>query len=679
VPRDLAIGNGSLLVAFDAQYRLADFYFPHVGMENQAASRFRFGIWADDRLHWIEDAGWKRSLLYLRDTLVSDVTCDNTDAGIRLRCYDAVDVDANVYMRKIVVRNLRGDSRTVKLFLHHDFGLYGNSTADTAMFDPQSSAIIHYKARRYLLINGATEMETGITEYACGRSGLGVAEGTWRDAEDGALSRNAIAQGTVDSTIAFTLPLAPTASATVFYWICAGRRYREVRDLDRAVRDETPARVLARTASYWYTWVNKPGDDLTDLPDEIADFYRRSLLVITTQCDRGGAILAANDSDISWGHHDHYSYVWMRDAAFVCDAMDRAGFPEVTKRFLRFAHDVIKDDGYFLHKYNPDGSLASLWHPWVRDGKPQLPIQEDETALVIWLLARHFERTRDLDLVRSVYKRLVIAPAEFLVSFRDPATGLPLPCYDMWEERQGIFTFTCCAVVAALQAAASLANLFNDRERRDRYSSVASEMRQAMVKHLWIEAEQRFARGFVLQGESLTLDSTIDASAFATFYFGTFAPASAMVEGTMRAIRERLWVQTDAGGVARYEGDAYHRISEDTDRVPGNPWILCTLWLAEYAIARAQSVAELQPALDLVRWAHSKASKSQLLPEQVNPYDSQPLSVAPLTWSHAQLVSVLRGYLDSLRRLRVSADEFNARNTARNHGANPVDNPDLFS
>ena len=48
----------------------------------------------------------------------------------------------------------------------------------------------------------------------------------------------------------------------------------------------------------------------------------------------------------------------------------------------------------FLHKYNPDGSPAPLWQPWVRDGKPQLPIQEDETALVIWLLARHYERAR---------------------------------------------------------------------------------------------------------------------------------------------------------------------------------------------------------------------------------------------------------------------------------------------
>ena len=36
-----------MLVAFDAQYRLADFYYPHVGMDNHAAGRFRFGVWAD--------------------------------------------------------------------------------------------------------------------------------------------------------------------------------------------------------------------------------------------------------------------------------------------------------------------------------------------------------------------------------------------------------------------------------------------------------------------------------------------------------------------------------------------------------------------------------------------------------------------------------------------------------
>src|SRR5687768_11320460 len=86
MPRDLPIGNGSMLIAFDSHYRLADFFFPHVEMENHAAARFRFGVWADESLHWIEDQNWKRSLTYLRDTLVTDVTCDNDTLGLKLRC-----------------------------------------------------------------------------------------------------------------------------------------------------------------------------------------------------------------------------------------------------------------------------------------------------------------------------------------------------------------------------------------------------------------------------------------------------------------------------------------------------------------------------------------------------------------------------------------------------------------
>ena len=144
----------------------------------------------------------------------------------------------------------------------------------------------------------------------------------------------------------------------------------------------------------------------------------------------------------------------------------------------------------------------------------------------------------------------------------------------------------------------------------------------------------------------------------------------------MRALRERLRVQTEAGGVARYEGDGYHRIAEVSDeRVPGNPWIICTLWLAEHTIARATTAAELQEALDVVRWVRSKASSSLVLPEQIDPYDGSPLSVAPLTGSHAQVVSVVRGYLDARRNLRRATSEKTAENQAEFAWENPVDNP----
>jgi GH15 family glucan-1,4-alpha-glucosidase len=281
-----------------------------------------------------------------------------------------------------------------------------------------------------------------------------------------------------------------------------------------------------------------------------------------------------------------------------------------------------------------------------------LPIQEDETALVLWLLARHYARTKDLDLLRTVRKKLVLAAGDFLLRFRDEATALPSPSFDLWEERLGTFTFTASAVWAGLVAAAELANVFNEQERRAAYLRAAAEMREAMRKHLYLEEEGRFARGLVMTDGRLELDKTVDASLFGVFYFGVYPASNAMVEGTMRAVREKLWVRTEAGGCARYENDPYHRISEETGRVPGNPWILCTLWLSDHVIARASTAEALQRGLDLVRWARSKATRSLILPEQIDPYGSQPLSVAPLTWSHAQVISIVHAFLDALRALR---------------------------
>ena len=36
-----------------------------------------------------------------------------------------------------------------------------------------------------------------------------------------------------------------------------------------------------------------------------------------------------------------------------------------------------------MHKYRSDSSLGSSWHGWIVNGHPELPIQEDETALIL--------------------------------------------------------------------------------------------------------------------------------------------------------------------------------------------------------------------------------------------------------------------------------------------------------
>ena len=120
----------------------------------------------------------------------------------------------------------------------------------------------------------------------------------------------------------------------------------------------------------------------------------------------------------------------------------------------------------------------------------------------------------------------------------------------------------------------------------------------------------------------------------------------------MSAIAEKLWVKTRVGGVARYENDYYHRISNDIAAVPGNPWFICTLWLADYFITRATTTAELKAALPIFEWTAGHALESGILAEQVNPYTNDPISVSPLTWSHATVVSTAIKYLEKLEQLQ---------------------------
>ncbi len=685
MPRDIPVGNGQLLVTFDNRYQLRDLYFPHVGQENHAgAGPCRFGVYTDvpdnsgrGQLAWTNDAGWAIRQRYLRDTLTTSVSLEHHALQLVLYCNDTVDFHRNIHVRKIKVKNLAHHERTVKIYHHQDFNMYGTKIGDTAYFDPELRSLVHYRNRRYLMVTFFSSGEQRLDEYACGTSGFGGAEGTWRDAEDGHLQGNAIAQGAVDSTAGTHVDLAAEGERTVYMVIVAGHSRDELLEMHKWITKHTPQGVIDRTSSYWRLWLAGTNINFGNLPPKVVDLFKRSLLVVRTQIDNGGAIIAANDTDIMQFARDTYSYVWPRDGALVADSLDLAGFPDIARWFYSFCSKVIHPDGYFYHKYNPDGSPASSWHPWVIRNKQAMPIQEDETALVVWAMWRHYYRYRDIEFVRPLWVDVVQKAADFMCRYRDPRTGLPLPSYDLWEERWGIHAFTVATVYGGLKAARNFAVCFGDREKAERYNKAAEEVRAGAAKYMWSEKLNRFVRRLVPKdvptppdddtyvetaelkvGEAkledvYDVDEVLDASLYAIFKFHLFEVNDPRVESTMRAVEEKLWVKTRVGGVARYENDYYHRVSNDIAAVPGNPWFICTMWLADYYISRAQTSAELKLALPILEWTAGHALESGVLAEQVNPYTNDPISVSPLTWSHATVVSTSIKYLEKLEQLQL--------------------------
>jgi glucoamylase len=646
MPKDIPVSNGNLLFNFDSDYQIRDVYFPFIGQENHSKGNpFRFGVWVDGRCSWMGPE-WEKDLRYHDDSLVTNVFLKNKALGLELRCSDVVDIYVNIYIKKVEVTNLKEKGRQVKLFFSHDFHLYGNDIGDTAYFDPRSRSIIHYKVNRYFLIGCSAAEKCGVDHYACGDKEVPEREGTWKDAEDGELSGNPISWGSADSTIGISLQLPPAGKAEAFYWVAAGTLYHEVAQLNNKVIEKTPIELIKRTSNYWEAWVQKESRSFGDLPKSVTDIFNRSLLILRTQIDNRGAIIAANDSDIVRFGKDTYSYMWGRDGAFVAAALAKAGYTHVCMKFFDFCARVLSEEGYLYQHYNPDGSLASNWHPWLVDGKTALPIQEDSTALILWALWMHFESSKDIEFIRPLYDKLIKKSADFLVTNRDPETKLPIPCYDLWEERFGVHSFTVAAVIAGLRAAANFARVFRDTSLAEKYDKVAEQIKEGLTKYLYHTGLKRYARSGYRKDKGYELDKVIDVSLVGLTLLGALPPRDLRMVETMEAIHKKLWLKTSVEGCARYQNDVYQRPSDSPPDIPGNPWFISTLWLGEYFIARAESLQELREALPYLEWCGRNALPSGVLAEQVHPVDSSPLSVSPLTWSHSAFVWTVLQYIE---------------------------------
>src|SRR5438445_11776654 len=113
------------------------------------------------------------------------------------------------------------------------------------------------------------------------------------------------------------------------------------------VRERGPASFLQRTRDYWRLWV-KCAVDISRVPEPVQRLYSRSLLIIRTQIDNSGAVVASTDSDIVQFGKDTYTYMWPRDGAIVTVALIQAGYAEITRRFFQFCAPLVTQEGFLL-------------------------------------------------------------------------------------------------------------------------------------------------------------------------------------------------------------------------------------------------------------------------------------------------------------------------------------------
>lgn len=634
--RPVMLGNGSLTVGLNEQGLVHDFYYPYVGLDNLTTARsvhHMIGVWVDGTFSWVDDGSWQIDVDFSTDALVSDIRMKNDSLGIELRTADFVDSEFNAFCRQITITNTSKKLQNIRLFMHQVFQISRAGRADTALFVPDENYLLDYKGRCSLLIYGCNDAGEPFDQYSVGNFGIEGKEGTYKDAEDGELTNNAVEHGGVDSVMRFPASLDAAASTTINYWVVAADSQQSAEVIHDKIRTEGLGHRLKVVQDYWKDWFSSGSERLKDIDEQYRPMVKKSLMVIKAHTDIRGGIIASCDSSIYNYGRDYYSYVWPRDGAYAIWPLIRLGFTDEARQFFYFCRDILHRDGYLMHKYQPDKAIGSTWHPLLHGQRTELAIQEDETASVLYMLGEYYNHTQDIEFVEGLFMTFIQPAAQFMASFTDDQTDLPHASYDLWEEKFETHTYTAAITYQALLVAAEFAELFEFPDNAAAWRLAASKIAKGF-DIFFDPGRKAYRKGYLLQEDgSLKYDNTLDVSSlYAVVMYGVKSADAPEVQSTMRAIETHLLDTSPGGGATRYENDHYF---ETGTPYTGNPWFVTSLWIAQFYAKTGRT----NDARGIMQWTMDRALHSGILSEQLHPETSAPLSVTPLVWSHAEFIN----------------------------------------
>lgn len=311
-----------------------------------------------------------------------------------------------------------------------------------------------------------------------------------------------------------------------------------------------------------------------------------------------------------------YRYSWFRDGAFIADAMSRAGEVESAEAFFGWCARTLEERAATVERLLGGRERGEAVDPvehlhtrYTLDGREVgiewSNFQLDGYGAWVWALAEHVERHgRD----PSPFAAAAGLSARYVAAFWDE------PCFDWWEERQGVHTATLAAIAAGLRGAEALGAGEENEE-------IERSIRDAGV------VDGRLRASFD--------DDRLDASLLAVGTpFGILASDDPLVTATVAALEGGL----AHGGVHRYADDAYYG---------GGEWLLLAALLGwHYA-----EVGREEDAWAQLRWVSDHADPDGALPEQSSGHLLHPEALdpwvarwgppaSPLLWSHAFYLDV---------------------------------------
>ncbi|AIJ04877.1 glucoamylase/oligosaccharide amylase [Methanocaldococcus bathoardescens] len=596
------VGNNSLLVKIGDYGEISYIFYPHVGYETHFFDS-ALAIY-DKKAKWHWDNDWDISQKYIEETNIFKTILE--DDKIILTIKDFVPVSHNVLIRRLHIKNKLDKKLNFKLFFYESLRIGENPTKNTVRF-LEDGCIVKYD-EKYIFCIGSDKK---IDSFQCGNRYS--KNSAYVDIENGILMEHKESYGLMtDSAISWNIEIDEKRSLAFNIYILPQKFDGDFSIITEQLKIIMDNNEHIENLSMNY-WKNVIGDIKRCIhPEfrsnkEIYSIAKRALMTLLMLCDKDGGIIAAPSL------HPDYRYVWGRDGAYIAIALDLFGIRGIPDRFFEFMSKIQNDDGSWLQNYYVNG-------------KPRLTaMQIDQIGSMLWAMDVHYRLSGDRKFVKRYWNTI-----EKAGNYLNLAALNFTPCFDLWEEKFGVFAYTMGAIYAGLKCAYSMSKAVDKRDKVKHWEKTIEFLKYEASKRFYLKDEERFAKSIN------PLNKEIDTSILGLSYpFNLIDVDDERMIKTAEAIEKAF--KYKVGGIGRYPGDIYFG---------GNPWIITTLWLSLYYRRLSKVLKEknddradryLQKSKKLFDWV-MKYSFNGLFPEQIHKELGIPMSAMPLGWSNAMFL-----------------------------------------
>lgn len=621
---DAIIGNQNILASFTKQGELLRLLYPTRDYK-QMIDFFHVGLKINDsRLVYLhEDINNIYMQQYEEDTNILNTEVLNTYFNLKVVQTDYASIKENVLIRKYKFTNENTINLDLNFLVHSSLT---SSPENRVSGMCRNDALIQYN-HEYMLCTFSKEK---LLSSQINNSKANIEDGKIWDKDYVGMSAN--------SSISYDLgTLKPNETREFELYIFIEDSKIGLDNLEKTI--DRIRKIDFRTEyeavkKYWKKYVKDHNGlelDLAETPKnrKIKQIYTRTILLYSLLVNHEtGGISAAVEVDENLKQCGGYQYCWPRDAVFTTTAMDILKMKkEVEKFYKSFCKNTQSRNGMWEQRFFTDGRLAPCWG-----------YQIDETASVIVGVYNHYKVIEDKKFLKDNLKMCEKA-INFLKKYVEDIFQETNKCgisYDLWEEYEGVNLYAVSSIFASFNAMIKIYEELKEEFTKNRVKQENVNKEKETLRNLSVTLREYILKNFYDESKKSLIrnleDKTLDISILGTVIpFELFSPKDKKILNTVERINMTL--RTYTGGYKRFETDTYRE---------GKPWIIATLWIAEYYL----EIGEKQKAKECFDFVVKTSTEHGFLAEQINNSTMQPDWVIGLGWSHAMFIETLKKMIE---------------------------------